>query len=167
MIQINTYMYIWSSSSFVLPVCHSDRDSIFLHAILFCSQLASYYWIDSTSGTWFCPLCGHENALPGKELSKVLRLWPTCVEYRQMVSKPEPYEEEKKYDVDVFVPLNSSRRELSSDMLGMFKLQILIKLLRFEISSATPVSVRGCARPPASAPLSAAKMNRATRLHAR
>jgi hypothetical protein len=58
--------------------------------------------IDEETGTWSCPLCGHENVMPEKETlegSQVMTaLTSTCVEYRQVVYKPGPYEEEKKYD---------------------------------------------------------------------
>lgn len=58
--------------------------------------------LDKKTGSWTCPLCGHENILPKKLLrdgSKIMTaLTSSCVEYRQVVPKPDPDEEEKKDD---------------------------------------------------------------------
>ena len=58
--------------------------------------------IDKKTGTWVCSLCGHKNFLPIEEVFERSPLMTAmnspCVEYRQVVSKPQPNEEEKKDD---------------------------------------------------------------------
>ena len=92
-----------SGDSQKMPIIECSNGSLPPVLCLAClAYINPFAEIDEETGTWSCPLCGHENALPGKETLEsshiMTALTSTCVEYRQMVSKPEPYEEEKKYD---------------------------------------------------------------------
>jgi len=100
--------FVWtpmaaSGDSQKMPIIECSNGSLPPVLCLAClAYMNPFVEFDEETGTWSCPLCGHENALPGKEAlegSQIMTaLTSTCVEYRQMVSKPEPYEEEKKYD---------------------------------------------------------------------